>query len=105
MSKESKSKCNKPIPCNQHEDIILSKIHDIERSIDSLIQKKMGPSNPSQKCKILPQTATQTKKTCEVKHPWFPSRKCKYPKGRRRRCAHQMPNLFSYTGSFAWSKP
>jgi hypothetical protein len=104
MSKTKQESCDKPVACNQHEDIILSKIRHIEENIDELMKRKKRPSTPSPSVQLKKQRPKQYK--C-VRHPWFTlSNQCQYKKRhKKRRCPHQMPSLFSYAGNFCWTKP
>lgn len=104
-SSQKKNKCDSPVPCEQHEDIILSKITQIERSIENLLKNRQQPTKTLH-CKLLPQPVKKKQvQQCKTVHPWFPPTRCKYKKRRRKHCAHQMPTLFSYSSSYAWTKP
>ena len=107
MSTKKQVSCDKPVPCNQHEDIILSKIRHIERNIDELMERKktqMRPPVPQCNPKV---KQHKTEPSKYIRHPWFTlSHQCRYKKRyRKRRCPHQMPSLFSYSGNFCWTKP
>jgi hypothetical protein len=105
-NKDDIKTCPETVPCEKHEDILLSKIRQIEDGINRLVGMKNKPplhTPPTKKTKVL---LPKIKCTSKVSHPWFPSSKCKYKtKHSRRKCSHQMPSLFSYSGSYCWTKP